>query len=32
MVFHQDIAVKEQIDLNTDNVISVSENCQKVKQ
>ncbi len=29
MVFHQDIVVKEQIDLNTDNVISVSDNVSK---
>ena len=29
MVFHQDIVVKEKIDLNTDNVISVSDNISK---
>ena len=29
MVFNQDIIVKEQIDLNTDNVISVSDNEEK---
>ena len=29
MVFHQDIVVKEHIDLNTDNVISVSDNISK---
>ena len=29
MVFHQDIVVKEQIDLNTKNVFSVSDNVEK---
>ena len=31
MVFHQDIVVKEQIDLNTDNIITISNKVEKSK-